>query len=723
MQARFIGWWAVGIAALAAAACDPGMVRGDETTAGGPSAAAAAPQAPAVLPLSRIVLFNSGVGFFQRDGAVNDDARVELNFEARDINDILKSLVLQDLDGGSVSTVTYTSRDPLTKTLKSFAIDLTEKPSLSQILDQVRGEQVEVASPTPVQGIILGIERQEQPAGKDGDEVVEVEILNLLTAEGLHAVPLNQIQRIKFLRAELDAELRQALAVLATGHDTEKKSVVLNFAGQGQRRVRVGYIQESPVWKTSYRLVLDDEGAPLLQGWAIVENTTDDDWNNVALTLVSGRPISFLMDLYQPLYVPRPRVQMELYSSLLPQRYGEAMEEAGEALAEEMEPADRALAERRRERERLGRGGGVGGGGLGGGGLGGAAFGRPAAAARPSAPALEPLAVGESVQSLAEAAEVGELFQYVIDIPVTLPRQRSAMLPIVNQSVEGEKVSIYNEAVQAKHPLNGLRLKNTTGLHLMQGPITVFDGNAYAGDAQITDMQPGADRLISYALDLDSEVEPVAKSFPQRLTKVRIAKGTLITTHDLREERTYNVKNRGTKDRKLLVEHPFRADWKLTTPKEPTERTRDVYRFAVSVAAGESAKLDVVEERQISQSIALSNINNETIAIYVRSDVTSPKVKDALARVVAMNNALSRVQANRARLEQRTAEITQEQSRIRQNMQRLAQNSELYGRYVKKLTEQEDELENLHEQTEKLRDDEARRKKERDDYLLSLDVE
>src|SRR5207245_5747446 len=137
------------------------------------------------------------------------------------------------------------------------------------------------------------------------------------------------VQRIRLLNERLDAELRQALEVLATGHDTQKKTVSVRFEGKGQRKVSVAYIAATPVWKTSYRLVLDEEEAPFLQGWAIVENTTDDDWTDVRLALVSGRPISFAMDLYQPLYADRPLVQPETYATLRPQVYGQAMDANG----------------------------------------------------------------------------------------------------------------------------------------------------------------------------------------------------------------------------------------------------------------------------------------------------------------------------------------------------------------------------------------------------------
>ena len=287
------------------------------------AAVAAAAEGPkeATLPLKRVVLFSSGVGFFEHAGEVKDDAKVQMKFKTGEINDLLKSMVVQDFDGGKVSTVTYASKDPITKTLKSFAIDLTQNPTMAQLLGQIRGERVVLEAPNELRGIILGIETRKKEL-KD-DKTIDIDVLNLLTDAGLRAVTLESVSSIKLVNPQLDAELHKALAVLASGHDMDKKSVELSFLGKGARRVRVGYIQQTPVWKTTYRLVLSDKKSPFLQGWAIVENTSEEDWSDVKLTLVSGRPISFTMDLYEPLYITRPEVQLELYSSLRPQVYGQ----------------------------------------------------------------------------------------------------------------------------------------------------------------------------------------------------------------------------------------------------------------------------------------------------------------------------------------------------------------------------------------------------------------
>ncbi len=677
--------------------------------------AAKADQKSSALPLTKVVMFSSGVGFFEHDGSVSGDAHVDLRFNVSDINDLLKSMVLQDFNGGKVSTVNYGSKDPITKTLRTFSIDLTAQPTLADLLKQIRGESVQVDAPQPITGTIIGVEKRKIRIGKD--ETTESDFLNLLTAEGLRSVSLDSVVRIKLENEKLNKELQLALAVLATGHDTDKKTVALHFLGDGKRKVRVSYIQEAPIWKTSYRLVLKDGEAPFLQGWAIVENTTEQDWSDVNLTLVSGRPISFVMDMYTPLFVNRPVVEPELYASLRPQTYdqdlaakdaefrGRAMEEKG---------VGAGLAMRRQNALRK-------------------------AAAAPMAPGLaaakadrfagdadqlQEEGLQEGVQSLAQAGNVGELFQYTIETPVSLPRHESAMLPIVNESVTGKKVSIYNPSVHPKYPLNGLKLTNSTAgkLHLMQGPITVFDGGTYAGDARIEDTPPGSERLISYAMDLDTEVAPESIGHPEQLTQVRIVKGTLWTQRKYTRTEKYTVKNSGRRAKDVLIEYPVDPNWKLVAPKEPAEKTRNLYRFAVAADPGKPALLTVEEERSENQQVALTNVDDGTIVYYMNTPQASPKVKAALAEVIKRKQAIAGIQAKRRQLESQVQAIDQEQSRIRQNMAQLDRNSDLYNRYVKKFGEQEDQMETLRKQIQGEEANEAAAHKSLDEYLESLDL-
>ncbi len=670
------------------------------------------------LPLKKVVMFNSGVGFFEHRGDVTGDAKIDLKFNVDDINDLLKSMVVQDEGGGRISTVTYGSKDPITKTLQTFAIDLTSNPTLGDILNQVRGERVELDAPNAISGVILGIEKRQKEVGAHGN-LIEYEVLNLLTDGGLRSVSLETVGKIKLTDPKIDAELRQALRVLALGHATDKKTVSLSFLGAGKRPVRIGYIQETPVWKTSYRLVLSDKDQPLLQGWAIVENTTEEDWKEIGLTLVSGRPISFIQDLYQPLYVTRPVVEPELYASLRPQTYGQDMA-ARDAEFRRSAGADKKAGQ-------------VAANGR------GLAFGGGAPAAPPAPRAMDELAksdrlrdgsrkelqseqLKQTAQSVAQADEVGEMFQYAIATPVTLPRQQSAMLPIVNDSIKAEKVSIYNPAVQAKHPLSGLRLTNSTDLHLMQGPITVFDGGAYAGDARIEDLQPGTERLISYALDLDTEVARESKGLPQQLVSVKIVKGTLLVSHKQARSATYTIKNSDKKTKKVLIETQHDPNWKLVEPKEPNEKTRDVYRFAVNAEPGKPATFKLDEEMTVSQQLAITNMDDNTIIYYINQPVVSEAVKKALKDVIAQKGAIAKLAHERQQMEQEIATIDKEQTRIRQNMAQLDRNTDLYQRYVKKFGEQEDAVEKLRKQIQMVLDDETKLRRALDDYLLKQDL-
>jgi hypothetical protein len=678
------------------------------------------------LPVSQVILYSSGVGFFQREGEVVDNTRVDLTFDVSDINDLLKSMVAQDLGGGSVSSVSYDSQDPIDKTLSSFAINLNGNPSFSGILNQARGEKVEVVmqqttttQPGTLTGSILGVERQKQAAGTN---VLESEVLNLWCSEGIRAVKLNELQRVRFLNPVIENEMKRALETMAQSHDTQKKAVSVTFSGDGKRPVRLSYVTENPIWKTSYRLVLGKEGKPFLQGWAVVENTTDEDWSNVRMALVSGRPISFQMDLYQPLYIKRPTVDLELFASLRPVVYGGAMEKSDKSgLANNMNKLkememDQARDQLARRRELMdGRPGGEAKG-----------------AAAPGAPPADRLAssfrkqmdLSQGVQSSASAGELGDFFQYIIQHPVSLARQKSAMLPVINESVMGSRVSIYNDRVQAKHPLLGLKFKNSSGLHLMQGPITVFEGAGYAGDARIADLQPNEERLLSYAIDLGTEVEPIAKRQPDRLVKVRVDRGLIYSTSKVREEKLYTIKNRSEHDRLVILEHPYRGtDFRLVAPEKFGERTRDLYRFEVPVKMGETVKHEVVEERDVVATVSISNTDDNTIKIFQQSPVVSEGVKKALSKAVEYRNELASQQRERQQQERELKILTDDQTRLRANIANLPQGSEAYKRYLKKFDEQEPMIEKYQEKIKELLQNEHKVRLEYEKYLTSLVIE
>jgi hypothetical protein len=431
-----------------------------------------------------------------------------------------------------------------------------------------------------------------------------------------------------------------------------------------------------------------------------VDNVTDEDWNNVAVTLVSGRPISFRMDLYPPLYVPRPLVELELFAGLRPPSYTGPVSTADEmAKASEM-GRKLMLQDKAGAMPMPGKGG----------------FG----AAAPKDAAFD---ITQGVAPGVTAQALGDYFQYVIKQPISVPRQKSALVPIINQPVEGTRVSIYNATVLAKHPLLGMKFKNASPLHLMQGPVTIYEGNSYAGDARLPDLQPNEERLLSYAVDLGVEVEPVARSIPEQLTSIKIVKGILYATYKLRQSKVYHVKNRTEQPRTVLIEHPFHADWKLTTPEQATERSRDVYRFEVAVPPGKAVSQEVVEEQPRLNQVILTNSDDQTIRLYLTNPVITPKVKAALEQAMALKTKLGDTLRAIGQAEKDIDALVKDQARIRANIERVPANSLPYQRYLKKLDEQETVIEQLQGQVQKLRQQEVEQRKAYETFLLSLNVE
>lgn len=658
------------------------------------------------LKVSRVALFNSGVGYFECAGSVDGNASSELKFRTGQINDILKSLVLRDFDGGSIAAVQYASRDPVEKALKSFGVDITNRPTLGQLLDSLRGVPVEVKTPNAVTGLIMGVEKRKMETDKG---TIERDVLTILADEGLRSFVLADLSGVRITDAKIQGELSKALQTLAASHDAEKKSVTLNFTGNGKRRVAVSYLLETPIWKTSYRLVLADQKKPYLQGWAIVENATEQDWENVQLALVSGRPISFAMDLYQPLYITRPFEELELYRSLRPPTF-----DAG--LAKPMSPpAPMAAAPGRRmdaKQGGRGRAQGAGGGGIFEGG------------SESYKDAEAEISLDDTgVSSAASGGSAGELFQYSIKTPVSLERQHSAMLPIVTTDVEGSKLSIYNIATHARHPLNGLKLKNTTGLHLTQGPITVFDGNVYAGDAKLPDLRPDEERLVAYALDLAVDVDVKSLPKPEETMQIWIRKGTLWQKRKYTDDRTYTLKNKGSAARIVLVEQRVDQGWNLKIPEKAEEETSALKRFKVEVPAGKTETLQVLLEMPREEAIILSNLGQEQIEMVMRARVISEPVKAALSKVITLRSAVDDTNRRISRVNNEVEEISTEQTRIRENMKTLAQSSEVYRRYEKKFDTQETEIEGKREQVAQMRKTLADQQQALTDFLANLSVD
>ena len=655
------------------------------------------------VPVTKAVLFSSGVGYFEHSGTVEGEGVVRLQFKTDQINDVLKSMVLMDHDGGTITSVTYASNDPVDRALGSFSIDISGEPTLADLLKQLRGAEVVVEGIT---GKILGVEEETKVTGNPPVTMTE-HVMRLVTDKGIQSVRLSATTSLMLTDKKMQGELNEALALLIGAKDTDRKPVDVRFIGKGKRRVRIGYLVESPVWKTSYRLDMSAE-KPLLQGWAIVENTSDNDWKSVNLSLVSGRPISFIQDLYTPLYVDRPVVMPELYASLRPRIYEEGIERDKKGVMLGGALADMDAAPRNR---------------------------RDNAAAAPAASAgyfkgkgeaakatEEKFDMGGSVHAVASGGSVGELFHFMIQHPVNMQRRRSAMLPIVNQPVKAEKISIYNQGQHATMPLNGVYLTNDTGMKLLSGPVTVFDGGTYAGDARIGHLAPNEKRILSYAMDLAVTIDPSVSS-TTKITASKLVRGVLHITRMTTHTQTYKVKNKAEQKRTLIIEHPFVNGRTLNAPKVFEEKTPNLYRFRVPIEASTTGDFVVEEQQPGTQQFAIIGSSPNSYLSYVNEGGISDAVKQALQKAAAMQNDLSTLDTQVNTLTQQKSAIEQGQDRLRKNIETAGRDTQLGKRYLDKLTQEEDAIEKLATEIEATRVKATGKRKEIADYLNSLDLQ
>lgn len=617
------------------------------------------------LPVTGVTLFNTGVGHFVHQAVVNGDAEITLTFDSGDIDDLLKSLVLQDYDGGFVEAVTYPSKDPLNRILGSFSLNIADNPPLARLLDRARGEDVRIDGSANLEGMIVGIEYRQTAA--DG-AIIQVPVLNLLTNEGLRQVEISDVRTLLFLDPLVQADLDAALGVIAANRQEDKKTITLRFGGEGERRVSVSYIREAPVWKTSYRLVLDDDETAQIQGWAMVENTGESDWNDISLALASGQPISFVTDLYSPIYVPRPRVRQQYGVAAAPQQYDR---DRLVQSAPVPEPAYRSMASESMADEMgfLGESDFSGG-----------------------TPASKSINLSQGINVAAQAE--GESL-YRISRPVSVPRREAAMLPIVGTSIPAEPLSVYNRSALAGHPLKAVRITNDTGLQLPAGPATLFESALYGGDIQLPSMIEGEERLLSYAVDLQSSVIVNSSASPEEITSLKVAGGILETTVKLKSETEYIIDRLGDEVVRHLIIHPKRSGWSIKGEAQPESETRTTWRFEIDVVPGESVVLPVVEENVQSRDFALSTIRDNQISFYLSQNVIDGNTRRILERIRQLRSELSSRETERRRIESRIAVIHRDQDRIRENLRSLESESELYKRYAEILNGQEDELEEL----------------------------
>ena len=654
--------------------------------------------ADAELPVRQVTLFSSGVGYFEHAGTIDGDAGATLRFGADQVDDLLKSLVLQDLGGGTVRAVTYPSAGPLDRQLASFQLDLGGDASLVGLLRQLKGAELTLdAGPRgATTGTVVGVDVR---TVAEGDATIEKPFVTLFTGRGLTSVAVSDVQTFEIADERLRQELGRALDALSRSRDKDKRAVNFEFAGDGERRVRLGYVVEAPVWKTSYRLILpENDGEATLQGWAIVENQTDNDWRDARLSLISGRPISFEMDLSTPLFVERPTVEVPQFASLTPKAYaGGTDREADEA----------AQLGQQVQMER-------------------AAMRAAPAVAADAAPAEammdREMDMAASVQGVSDAAELGEYFEYQLG-GVTIPRQSSAMLPVIADPVGAERVALYDPRQLRAHPLNAAILTNTTGKPLLAGPVTVYEVGGYAGDAQVDDVPAGGERFVTYGVDLKVEARVEPGDNRTEVVAGRISRGVLTVERRQTSRYVYVFENTTDAPRPLVIEHPYDREFELIVTPEPSEVTADARRFRVELPPGESS-FTVTARRTTDQQIALidRDFGADQLLALSRGGGLPDDVRDALEKAADLRRAVATAEEELQGVTNELARITEEQKRLRENLESVNEQGPYYNRLIEKLDAQETQIEELQKRAADLRNALEERRAAYRDYLSNLSV-
>ena len=642
------------------------------------------------LPIRKVVLYKHGVGFFERAANVAAGESIRLQFKADEMDDVLKSLTI-DSRGGAVVGVRYDSSDPLAKKLENFPFRLGGGDALSRILDQFKGAKLRLRlTAEEIEGTIVSartIAATERQA--------ESHRLLLLSDDGeIQTVDPAAALGLRFVDTRLQEQFREYLTLIAGSRNREKRNVVIETAGGSGGSVSARYVVPTPVWKSSYRLVFDAEARPLLEGWAIVDNTSGEDWENVRLSLVSGRPVSFISRLYEPRYLTRPVAELAQDRAQRPIVHGaviaaEPEEQAAggrdqrrvaanlRGMAKAVAAPMRELGESMADRAQAIRVGGY----------------------------VAPASAASSLAQTASTGELGDLFEYRIDRPITVRKGESAMLPFLQQRVAGRKLLIFSEANGSQHPLNAVEITNDSGITLDGGAVTVYDAAAYAGEALFETVKADDKRLISYAVDLGARITTAFDSKSKMLSEFTLRRGILTTRSSVQEIRTFTIHNVDQKPKTVIIERPARQGYKLLG-EQPSEKTAKVYRYEVDVPAGETVKFPVTEERVVSQSVGVTNLTYDQLVTYVRNKDLSEAGRQKLEQIAEVKRRIADADRALQLLEKQVQERVQDQDRLRRNISSLRSVSgqqEQVQKYALKLSEQEAEITGMRDQQAELR--------------------
>ena len=668
--------------------------------------------------LRRVVLSSGGVGQFEFEADVEGNAALNLDVPLAQVDDVLKSLVVDDPAGPS-SGVRLPGRQPLAESFRTLPFKPEAFASSEALLGSLVGEHIRIPK-TGVQGSILAVSavigNEAGGGGFPGRSVSHR--LTIATSDGIQSMILEDTPDIEFSSAALRSQIAQALDAIAAQRVQDRRTLVLQLAQGGRRHVRFGYVVQAPVWKTTYRITLQPDGAghesalgsARLQAFAVVENLSGRDWNNVSVVLTSGRPVLFHTPLYQAMMAERPEAPLDLGASLIPQ-------------LDEAEPAAAPQGTARF---------GITEGML-----------PPPAMAAPPPPTIPPaempiqrppahgrtIFVGETPEGPppTEISQSVAQVEFRLAAPVTAPSGQSLLLPILDRSIPAERIALFQQASSSVHPLVALKLTNDSAGAMPPGLVTLFqrhnDGSlGYVGDARIPAIEPGEDKLASFASDLGVTVD-VQRNSSQVTTGAQISKGVIYLKYRLRDVTNYRVTTPKSGGRTLLVEQPKVDGYNLTDPTgKDVTTTPQAYRVSREIPAGTTQTVSLVMEHTASDQIDIAEKDTSQMRAWSVNGAIPQAVRNAIAHAAALKQDLDSRNDAVSSLDDRITTIVTDQDRVRKNLASVPPNSDLQRRYLGTLQTQENDLASLRSQADAARKQAAQADAALKSYLASLDL-
>jgi hypothetical protein len=621
------------------------------------------------LAITRVLLFKNGMAYLVRTGQLA--APVSLTFHPEDMNDVLKSFTAWNPDTNELYSVGYTAGIPSTHLLSRFPFDITSpETGLGGFLRQVKGADVRLDHGRTLEGKLVAVQetnRTTAPQTSAPDSR-----LTVLRRDGsLQTVWLSDVRSVELADPQLREQLRSYLEVLAAGRQDVTREISV-YPGATPGPIQVAYLQQFPLWKTSYRVDLSASQSRI-QGWAQIDNPTGEAWENVTVSLVSGAPVSFVMNLYDPLYTARATVPVPGGQVAAPRQYEHAVSETvtvvGESPAVDLQNA-----------RQLGAAGGRGtvldraGGAL----------------AAPRAPASITAAGGFQQ---ADAARIEDFYEYTFPFSVRINSRQSALLPFLQKTLNVEKLSIFNASADRGNPRLGARLENTTDIPFEAGPITFFHDSRYSGEAVLDYLPRGERALVSFGVDYDIQVASKRQSRPENTVRLMISNGVAVVFNESLQTTTYEIRNKGLETKTLIVEHP-RTDNRRLAGIEPFETTDNFHRFRVALDPQQATTLVATEVVSRQASVSLQKLTRPQLT-WFDNKATPQRIRERLGEIVGIQEQVASMRGEMQALQGGIDTLFSDQARLRENLKALgdgAEDQQVRSRYLQQLRTQEDRI-------------------------------